>query len=56
MYQLAMDPNNTVSYSGYLKSNSGYANQVEYLNNTFGPGLRIEATKEYLEFEDPATE
>lgn len=56
MYQLAMDPNNTVSYSGYLKSASGYAGQVQYLNNTFGPGLRVEATKEYLEFEDPATE
>lgn len=56
MYQLAMDPNNTVSYSGYLKSASGYANHVQYLNNTFGPGLRIEATKEYLEFEDPAAE
>lgn len=56
MYQLAMDPNNTVSYSGYLKSASGYASQVQYLNNTFGPGLRIEATKEYLEFEDPAAE
>lgn len=54
MYQLAMDPNNTVSYSGYLKSPSGYANHVQYLNNTFGPGLRIEATKEYLEFEDDA--
>lgn len=54
MYQLAIDPNNTVSYSGYLKSNSGYTSQVEYLNNTFGPGLRIEATKLYLEFEDDA--
>ena len=54
MYQLAIDPNNTVSYSGYLKSNSGYASHVQYLNNTFGPGLRIEATKEYLEFEDDA--
>lgn len=54
MYQLAMDPNNTVSYSGYLKSNSGYTSHVEYLNNTFGPGLRIEATKLYLEFEDDA--
>lgn len=54
MYQLAMDPNNTVSYSGYLKSNSGYASQVQYLNNTFGPGLKIEATKLYLEFEDDA--
>lgn len=56
MYQLAIDPNNTVSYSGYLKSNSGYASQVQYLNNTFGPGLRVEATKEYLEFEDDAAE
>ena len=54
MYQLAMDPNNTVSYSGYLKSASGYTSHVEYLNNTFGPGLRIEASKLYLEFEDDA--
>jgi len=39
-----------------LKSDSGYASQVEYLNNTFGPGLRIEASKLYLEFEDDAAE
>lgn len=56
MYQLAIDPNNTVSYSGYLKSTSGYASQVEYLNNTFGPGLKIEASKHYLEFKDSAVE
>ena len=54
MYQLAMDSNNTVLFSGYLKSPSGYTSQVEYLNNTFGPGLKIEATKLYLEFEDDA--
>lgn len=56
LYKLAIDPNNTVSYSGYLKSDSGYASQIQYLNDTFGPGLIVEATKEYLEFEDPRVE
>lgn len=52
MYQLSVDSNNTISFSGYLKSPSGYANQIGYLNNMFDPGLKIEATQEYLEFED----
>lgn len=56
MYQLSVDSNNTISFSGYLKSPSGYASQIGYLNNMFDPGLKIEATQEYLEFEDPAAE
>lgn len=53
MYQLATDENNTVFYSGYIKSNSGYGDQIEYLNDRFGPELKVEANVHYMQFEDP---
>ena len=56
LYQIAINSNNTVSYSGYLKSDFGHGNKVQYLNNRFGPELKIEVQKYYLDIEDPEVE
>lgn len=53
MYQTTIDSNNTILYSGYLKSESGYGSQVQYLNNRFGPNLKIEIQRNYIDIEDP---
>lgn len=41
LYNLAINPNNTVQYSGNLYSPSGYGNMIDYLNTTFSPNLTI---------------
>ena len=56
MYQIALNSDNEISYSGYLKSDFGYLSHVQYLNNRFGPELKIEVQKYYIDFEDPEVE
>ena len=56
MYQMAFNSDNKVSYYGYLKSDFGYLSHVQYLNNRFGPGLKIEVQRYYIDFEDTEVE
>lgn len=58
LYNIAIDPNNTVTYTGNLYSPSGYASQVDYLNNTFSPELTITVPSNglFISFEDPVIE
>lgn len=58
LYQLATDNNNSITLSGNLYSPTGYAYQIDYLNQTFGPNftLTVPDTGKYIYFEDVAVE
>ena len=52
LYELAIDPNNTLTLEGNISSTAAYADQVTYLTTNY-PDLIINATKLYMTFRDP---
>lgn len=56
LYDLAIDSNNTLTLRGNISSTSAYGDQVDYLNNTYGPDFIVSATNKYLKFEDANAE
>lgn len=58
LYNLAINQNNTVSYSGNLYSSTGYGEMIDYLNTTFGPDLVITVPTEgrFIKFVDSNVE
>lgn len=51
LYELAIDPNNTLTLEGNISSTAAYADQVTYLTTNY-PDLIINATNLYIRFED----
>lgn len=56
LYELAIDPNNTLTLRGNISTTSAYEDQVDYLNTTYGPDLIVNATTKYMRFEDANAE
>ena len=58
LYELATDPNNTVTLSGNLYSLKGYKVEMDYLNNTYSPNfiINIPQSGQYISFTDPEFE
>lgn len=52
LYQLAIDPNNTLTLTGNISTNSAYGYQVDYLNTNYGPDFIVSATNRYIRFQD----
>lgn len=52
LYDLAVDPNNTVNLQGNIKTNYAYGYQVDYLNNKYNPDFIVSTNNRYLQFED----
>ena len=52
LYDLAIDPNNTLTLEGNINSNSAYAQHVDYLNTTFGPDLVVTTNNKWILFQD----
>ena len=52
LYELAIDPNNTLTLRGNISSTSAYGYQVDYLNTNYSPDFTVSATKLYIYFED----
>lgn len=52
LYELAVDSDNTVTLRGTINSASAYEDDVTYLNTEFGPDLTVNATMQYVSFED----
>lgn len=53
LYNLAVDPNNTVNLQGNIKTNYAYGYQVDYLNDQYNPDFIVSTNNRYLQFEDP---
>lgn len=53
LYDLAVDPNNTINLQGNIKSNYAYGYQVDYLNDKYNPDFIVSTNNRYLQFEDP---
>lgn len=58
LYEVATAVGNTVQLSGNLYSPTGYAYQIDYLNQTFGPNftLTVPETGKYIHFADSEVE
>lgn len=56
LYQLAIDPNNTLTLEGNIDSTTAYGYQVDYLNTNYGPDFKISVANRYIYFEDPNME
>ena len=56
LYELAIDPNNTLTLEGNISSTGAYGYQVDYLNTNYGPDFIVNATDRYIHFEDPNME
>lgn len=58
MYNLAVDQNNNITYSGNLYSPSAFGHMVDYLNTTFGPDLiiTVPVSGRFINFQDSALE
>lgn len=54
LYDLAIDPNNTLTLSGNISSTYAYGDEVDYLNQHYGPDFIVSATNRYIRFEDSA--
>ena len=54
LYELAIDPNNTLTLEGNITSTSAYGYQVDYLNTNYGPDFIVSATNRYIRFQDDA--
>lgn len=52
LYQLAIDPNNTLTLRGNVSSTYGYGDEVDYLNQHYGPDFIVSATNRYIRFQD----
>ena len=54
LYKLAIDPNNTLTLEGNISSTYAYGDEVDYLNQHYGPDFIVSATNRYVRFEDSA--
>lgn len=54
LYQLAIDSNNTLTLIGNISSTYAYGDEVDYLNQHYGPDFIVSATNRYIRFEDSA--
>ena len=52
LYELAIDPNNTLTLEGNISSTAAYGYQVDYLNTNYGPDFIVSATNRYIRFQD----
>lgn len=52
LYELAIDPNNTLTLRGNISTNSAYGDEVDYLNQHYGPDFIVSATNRYIRFQD----
>ena len=44
LYNLAIDPNNTLILKGNVSTNSAYGDEVDYLNQHYGPDFIVSVT------------
>lgn len=54
LYELAIDPNNTLTLEGNISSTNAYGYQVDYLNTNYGPDFIVSTTNRYVKFQDNA--
>lgn len=54
LYELAIDPNNTLTLEGNISSTGAYGYQVDYLNTNYGPNFIVSTTNRYVNFHDSA--
>lgn len=53
LYELAIDPTNTLTLEGQIYTPYAYGYQVDYLNTNYGPDFKVTVDGKYIRFEDP---
>ena len=54
LYELAINPNNSLTLEGHVRSSYAYGNQVDFLNTNYNPDFVVDADNRYIPFTDNA--